>query len=334
MLTRRDYKQVLDIINFVYSVPKERGELFQCVFEILQKMVNFNSAAYIPWNAESQGFQLDGNVVFNASEKDLALYLESYSSLDPYIETGVHLMALNRAIKITDFVSLSRYKQTRYAREFAPLIPCFYEMNAMLSSQGDPIGGIALHRQPRDRDFTERDRQILNLVIPHLSLAVHKMDVLDAISSSQNTGVIVLRPNGNPVFMNSVAQKALNGAPVTTIPIPSLDGDSIIFKTQSTAYRVRTAPTRWDRKGKVVYLDPQPTESNIQAKLADYGLSRREQEVALWVMRGLSNREIAEKLFICEQTVKDHLRDVFEHTHVRRRSELVSKVVGLDDVGP
>ncbi|TLY36473.1 MAG: response regulator transcription factor [Nitrospirae bacterium] len=37
---------------------------------------------------------------------------------------------------------------------------------------------------------------------------------------------------------------------------------------------------------------------------------------------GLTNREIAERLFITEQTVKNHLCDVFEKLNVHRRSEL------------
>ena len=34
-----------------------------------------------------------------------------------------------------------------------------------------------------------------------------------------------------------------------------------------------------------------------------------------------------ERLFICEQTVKDHLHDVFEKVKIRRRSELAAKLL-------
>ncbi len=63
--------------------------------------------------------------------------------------------------------------------------------------------------------------------------------------------------------------------------------------------------------------------------LADFGLTPRQEEVTLLVVRGLSNREVAEQLFIAEQTVKDHLRDVFEKVGVRRRSELTAKIFRL-----
>ncbi|MBT9514589.1 MAG: response regulator transcription factor [Acidovorax sp.] len=55
-------------------------------------------------------------------------------------------------------------------------------------------------------------------------------------------------------------------------------------------------------------------------------LSSRELEVAQAVARGLSNKEIAEKLFISERTVKAHLGAAFEKLHVRDRVQLVLRL--------
>ena len=327
MLTRLEYKQVLDLIDFIYSPCIQRVELLHGVFERLQKLIGLNSAAYIPWSAKNQKFQFDGNVVFNASPKPLALYLESYTSLDPYIENGIYLASLNQAVKITDFVPVGLYAKTRYVREFAPLIPCFYEMNAMLSSQGDPIGGIAFHRKPGDRDFTERHRTITNYVIPHLANAIHRMDLLDTLSGASEGGMIVVDCKHEPVFMNHEARRALNGGSVSDIPDPGLSSTPVLFTTAAGVYRVRTVPTRSNNRWKLISLETQP--SPHESKFAIYGLSKREREVALWVMRGLSNREIAVRLFICEQTVKDHLHDIFDKMKVRRRTELAAKFQGL-----
>jgi DNA-binding NarL/FixJ family response regulator len=59
------------------------------------------------------------------------------------------------------------------------------------------------------------------------------------------------------------------------------------------------------------------------------GLTRRQAEIAVFATQGLSNREIADRLFITEQTVKDHLHDVFNHLKITRRSELTVKVLAL-----
>jgi DNA-binding NarL/FixJ family response regulator len=76
-------------------------------------------------------------------------------------------------------------------------------------------------------------------------------------------------------------------------------------------------------------MERQPAEWNLRIKLADYGLSKRQQQVAVWVIRGLSNREIERRLFVAEQTVKDHLHEVFGMVTIRRRSELAAKLFGV-----
>jgi len=51
-------------------------------------------------------------------------------------------------------------------------------------------------------------------------------------------------------------------------------------------------------------------------------LTRKEMEVVRLVAQGLRNREIAARMFISEQTVKNHLRAIFEKLHVGDRLEL------------
>jgi DNA-binding CsgD family transcriptional regulator len=61
-----------------------------------------------------------------------------------------------------------------------------------------------------------------------------------------------------------------------------------------------------------------------------YDLSRREAQVALCCAQGLTNAEIGERLFISEQTVKFHLRHIYLKYGVRRRAELISRLLAPD----
>jgi DNA-binding NarL/FixJ family response regulator len=56
-------------------------------------------------------------------------------------------------------------------------------------------------------------------------------------------------------------------------------------------------------------------------------LSRRELEVLTLVAQGLNNRAIAERLFISENTVKNHIRNIHEKLQVHSRMEAVVRAV-------
>jgi two-component system nitrate/nitrite response regulator NarL len=80
-----------------------------------------------------------------------------------------------------------------------------------------------------------------------------------------------------------------------------------------------------------IWLDNRMTAEVIDAfkKSAEGGqrrekplLSEREKEIVQLVAQGFRNREIGEKLFISEQTVKNHLHNIFDKLGVSDRLEL------------
>jgi DNA-binding CsgD family transcriptional regulator len=73
---------------------------------------------------------------------------------------------------------------------------------------------------------------------------------------------------------------------------------------------------------------PAPFERNTQA-FEYLGVSEREYEVLTLLAVGLSNREIAERLFVSPNTVKTHLAHLYEKLAVSRRTQAVSKAKEL-----
>jgi DNA-binding CsgD family transcriptional regulator len=74
----------------------------------------------------------------------------------------------------------------------------------------------------------------------------------------------------------------------------------------------------------------QPFTLNEQ-RLKDLGITRRELEILELIAQGMSNREIADKLFVSENTVKTHSSRLFDKLSARRRTQAVQigKEMGL-----
>jgi DNA-binding NarL/FixJ family response regulator len=64
--------------------------------------------------------------------------------------------------------------------------------------------------------------------------------------------------------------------------------------------------------------------SGTSSKEAE-NLSRREHEIMAYLARGYRYKEIADALFISVETVRTHLRNIYEKLHVRSRTEAVLK---------
>ena len=67
------------------------------------------------------------------------------------------------------------------------------------------------------------------------------------------------------------------------------------------------------------------------ARLAQLGITPRELEILEAMAAGFSNREIAERLFVSENTVKTHASRLFDKLSARRRTQAVqlAKEAGL-----
>jgi DNA-binding NarL/FixJ family response regulator len=80
--------------------------------------------------------------------------------------------------------------------------------------------------------------------------------------------------------------------------------------------------------------EPPPSVQAFQrneARRSELGITPRELEILEAMAAGLSNREIAERLFVSENTVKTHAARVFSKLSARRRTQAIqiAKDAGL-----
>jgi len=58
-----------------------------------------------------------------------------------------------------------------------------------------------------------------------------------------------------------------------------------------------------------------------------FHLTDREQTVIIYLLKGLTNKEIASRLMITEQTVKEHLKHIMHKTHVSTRTGVLAQIL-------
>jgi two-component system, NarL family, response regulator LiaR len=78
---------------------------------------------------------------------------------------------------------------------------------------------------------------------------------------------------------------------------------------------------------KVEYIGPEFIRN--ETELAQLDISKRELEVLELMATGLSNQEIADKLFVSLNTVKTHSSNLFQKLAVARRTQAVQKARAL-----
>jgi two-component system, NarL family, response regulator LiaR len=66
-----------------------------------------------------------------------------------------------------------------------------------------------------------------------------------------------------------------------------------------------------------------------QSRIDSLGISKREYEVLELMAKGLSNQEIADKLFVSLNTIKTHSSNLFLKLEVARRTQAVQKAKEL-----
>ncbi len=109
------------------------------------------------------------------------------------------------------------------------------------------------------------------------------------------------------------------------------------LKAGASGYLLKkTAPVKLLEAITEVYRGGSPMSSQIarkviatfQEKTTPDGLSPREREVLKALSRGLRYKEIASDMAISMETVRSHVRHIYEKLHVQSRVEALNKVYG------
>lgn len=227
-----------------------------------------------------------------------------------------------------------------------------HEVQLLCALHGRPQAYLCISRRTARGRFAAASLRLLDALAPHFATAIHAARVRRSLASGagSRTGLIVLSDTGRIDLTNDVGEQWLRqevrgsfGAwhmalplvaslarrrqmdeatpPQTSIEVthPALAG-----RYRLTAERMRNAGGNWCTG---ILVEPVAPGDDL-AKLLDLGLTAREAEVALCLIRGDARRDIAIALACSEHTVGDHIRSIGGKLGTGDRLGLVRALLG------
>lgn len=272
-------------------------------------------------------------------------------------------MALSKRLhvwRMEDIITKERWHQSPAYREL--MVPNqLREVLAMaLWEPGEFCIRVYLARFEGGKPFSRREVQLLSLIHPHAHATLKKAHYLRQMRATRDSLQAGLDQFDRPIFVFDDSLQLLylnNRAKDITAADGHEDRLSVIrdaaaqaieqarslpegeppkgikcnlgdhlFLVEASQVKVPDGPDHWI----VVAVDlTDHLRASLRLAMVTLGLSSREQEICMMLVAGLTNSEIAEKLFISEFTVKDHVKNIFEKIGVANRSEVAAALLGL-----
>lgn len=202
-------------------------------------------------------------------------------------------------------------------------------------------------REARKSDFSERDLFALGLLQPHFCTALRiaktllQGDIYRESWQQRRMPSFLLDASGSITDMNAKARELAEAgdgmnhlAQAQAIARDMMAGDLHLRNVEFAGRRCRVwlsavvlpnAPTTY-----ILAIDTAADIRNLMRQsMREAGCSEREAEVCMMLVEGASNHDIADKLFIAECTVKDHVTSIFDKLGVVHRSAVVPRLLGI-----
>jgi DNA-binding CsgD family transcriptional regulator len=238
-----------------------------------------------------------------------------------------------------------RWSSARY-RDIMRPIGLGDELRIALTAGQDCWGYLCLHRTDHPLGFAPAETALVARVGPHIAHALRQSILLHGpapTAEELRPGVMVLGGDLSVVATTPEADALLEQLePAPHLPLPTAlyaVVAALRAERPDPSARVRAASGAWlalhashlagaDPGRVAVVIEPCTPRATVTIRLAAFGLSSREAEVARLVLRGSSTRAISAALHISPHTVQDHLKHVFDKLGVRSRRDLVGLMLG------
>ena len=244
-------------------------------------------------------------------------------------------------------------RSTRYREVLAPAgIP--FEMRAAFVARGRTWGAVHIARREERGDFTAADAAAVSAITAAVADGIRSSLRFDAARREGGDGapgLVVLDRANRFELVTGPARELLaelrrQGIGSDEVPPAAVLALAEFARVGGPGHDAVAVPGRagWitlhaslpegESGGRVaIVIERGASPQATAVRLEVHGVTAREREIAALLAQGLSNGEIATRLFLSPYTVQDHVKRLFEKTRVGSRQELIARVF-LDDYLP
>ena len=242
-----------------------------------------------------------------------------------------HQRGVFKALKVTDFLTRTQLQRSRVYNLWLRPLGVEHELDVGIPS---PLWHTKtfLFDRAGGKDFTERDRLVLDLLQPHLVRlwqAARSRRLLGAAltelarpETGNGRGVVFLGSDGSLEYASPPARRLLRDffEPRHGGRLPAELEEWLVSRSRLLVRRRGTRELTLERSDDTLVLHERHVEVDLTA---------REREVLAWVARGKTNPEIAELLWVSPGTVRKHLENVYGKLGVNTRTAAATRFLGL-----
>jgi DNA-binding CsgD family transcriptional regulator len=355
LIQSRDYENIL---QFISLIRQDKGDYRSRVLKSLSDVFTYNNVTFLL--VDEKGMFTDP-LSLNISRNLCHMYTQYYFKTDIFhpINIPPQLMLTKKTITVSDLMTYRQFENTDYYNDFLKKDNLYYEVALPLIKGNKLIGGVGIFRPKEEGNFSRKDMEILAYLSNHIAYYLDQYQEAFQIKNENfiykncmyesPIGLVILDSDQSLISFNEAAEvfcmdilnhKACSRAveEVVNMVMSNLDlgginsGSCIYADLQQYTFKISLSIAPDIHKGVKVYYhiyivkDLAKRKTDLSYLLQVYKLTQRELEVIELISKGLSNREISEKLYISINTVRTHIDNIFSKLNVGSRMALINKI--------
>lgn len=254
-------------------------------------------------------------------------YVDRPAFATPWLPPNLEPDEVDRFIRARERYDADHLRSFRRLHTLFEGLDVHDQLRAVLTTDNRLLGWLGLIRCGDDNSFSARQQTLLNAVVPAVKDNIVSAEILEA-DHIDATHRAVFRANGDIDCLSSDMEAWLTpgtreilGQMIVDIHDQQLEHHVRPFDgVQLNTLRLRSSE---GMRYLVSVNRPQLLTIN-----PSYWLTERQREVARYVISGATSPQIAEQLHVSVETIKSHIKNIFERLDISSRAELAAKLSG------